>query len=108
MMIFLFLLTMTLCLSKLTIHSLSHNFPIGIIVKWRLGNISACFSWLDKCFSGIWTWCVDAIVDELGIFTSIGFSDGSLVWTIVVRASRYFPVHPELAIGSFLWGCGGD
>ena len=25
---------------------------------------------------------MDAIVDELGIFTLIGFSDGSLVWTI--------------------------
>ena len=51
---------------------------------------------------------VDSIVDELGGFTLIGFSDGSLVWTIVVRASTYCPVHPELDIGSFLWGCGGD
>ena len=48
-------------------------------------NIYACFSWLDKCFSGIWAFCVDAIVDELRSFTLIGFSDGSLVWTIVVR-----------------------
>ena len=31
---------------------------------------------------------MDAIVDELGSFTLIGFSAGSLVWTIVVRASR--------------------
>ena len=31
---------------------------------------------------------MDAIVDELGSFTLIGFSDGSLVCTIVVRASR--------------------
>ena len=31
---------------------------------------------------------MDAIVDELGSFTLIGFSDGSLVYTIVVRASR--------------------
>ena len=31
---------------------------------------------------------MDAIVDELGSFKLIGFSDGSLVWTIVVRASR--------------------
>ena len=73
-----------------------------------MGNISACFDWLDIFLSGIWAWCVDAIVDELGIFTSIGFSDGSLVWTIVVRASSYCPVHPESAIGSFMWRCGGD
>ena len=46
-------------------------------------------------------------MDELGGFTLIGFSDGSLVWNIVVRASRSCPVHPELAIGSFVWGCGG-
>ena len=51
---------------------------------------------------------MDAIVDELGSFTLIGFSDGSLVWTIVFRASRYCPVHPELAIGSFVCGCGMD
>ena len=30
---------------------------------------------------------MDDILDELGIFTLIGFSDGSLVWNIVVRAS---------------------
>ena len=53
-----------------------------------MGKISACFAWIDNCFNGIWAWCVDAIVDELGIFTLIGFSDGSLVWTMVVRASR--------------------
>ena len=53
-----------------------------------MGNISACFAWLDNFFCGIWAWCVDAIVDESGSFTLIGFSDGSLVWTIVVRASR--------------------
>ena len=53
-------------------------------------------------------WCVDSIVDELGSFTLIGFSDGSLVWTIVVKASRYCLVHPELAIGLFVWGYGGD
>ena len=57
-------------------------------LEWRLGNISACFDWLDNVFSGIWDWCVDGIVDELGSFKLIGFSDGSLVWTIVVRASR--------------------
>ena len=88
MMISLFLLTMNLCLSKVTIHSSSHNFPIEMRLEWRLGKISACFAWLDNFFSGIWAWCVDAIVDELGSFTLIGFSDGSLVWTIVVRASR--------------------
>ena len=78
---------MNLCLSKVTIHSLSHNYPIVMRLEWRLGNISACFAWLDNCFSGIWVWCVDYIVDELGSFTLIGFSDGSLVWTIVVRPS---------------------
>ena len=88
MMISLFLLTMTLFLSKVTIHSLSNNCPIEMRLDWRLGKISACFAWLDNYFSGIWAWCVDAIVDELGSFTLIGFSDGSLVWTIVVRASR--------------------
>ena len=51
---------------------------------------------------------MDAIVDELGSFTFIGFSDGSLVWTIVVRESSKCPVHPESAIGSFVCGCGGD
>ena len=88
MMISLCLLTMTLCLSKVNIHSSSHNCPIEIRLEWRLGNISACFAWLDKKFSGIWAWYVDAIVDELGSFTLIGISGGSLVWTIVVRASR--------------------
>ena len=88
MMISLFLLTMTLFLSKVTIHSLSNNCPIEMRLDWRLGKISAGFAWLDNYFSGIWAWCVDAIVDELGSFKLIGFSDGSLVWTIVVRASR--------------------
>ena len=87
-MISLFLLTTILCLSKVTIHSSSNNFPIEMRLDWRLGKITACFAWLDNIFSGIWAWCVDAIVDELGSFTLIGFSDGSLVWTIVVRASR--------------------
>ena len=64
---------MNLCLSKVTIHSLSHNCPIEMKLEWRLGNISACFAWLDNCFSGIWACCVDAILDELGSFTSIGF-----------------------------------
>ena len=88
MMISLFLIIMTLCLSKVTIHLLPHNFPIEMRLEWRLGNISACFAWLDRIFSGIWDWCVDAIVDELGSFILIGFSDGSLVWNIVVRSSR--------------------
>ena len=48
----------------------------------------ACFAWLDNFFCEIWAWCVDAIVDELGSFTFIGFSDGSLVRTIFVKASR--------------------
>ena len=51
-----------------------------------MGNISAGFAWLDKIFSWIWAWFVDAIVDELGSFALIGFYDGSLVWTIIVRA----------------------
>ena len=88
MMISLFLLTMTLCLSKVTIHSSSHNCPIEMRLEERLGKSSACFDRLDNVFSGIWDWCLDAIVDELGSFTLIGFSDGSLLWTIVVRASR--------------------
>ena len=63
---------MTLCLSKVTIHSSSHNFPIKMRLEWRFGIISACFACFDKCFSGIWAWCVDAIVDELESFTFIG------------------------------------
>ena len=88
MMISLFLLTMNFCLSKVTIQSSSYNCPIEMRLEWRLGNIPACFAWLDNFFYGIWDWCVDAIVDELGSFIFIGFSDGSLVWTIVVRESR--------------------
>ena len=88
MMISLFLPTINLCLSKVTIHSLSHNCPIDMRLEWRLVNIYACFAWIDNFFSWIWAWCVDAIVDDLGSFTLIGFYDGSLVWTIVVRASR--------------------
>ena len=53
----------------------------------EVGGISACFAWIDNIFSGIWACCVDTIVDELGIFTLIGFYYGSLVWNIVVRAS---------------------
>ena len=66
----------------------SHNCTIDMRLEWRLGKISEYFAWLDNFFSGIWAWCVDAIVDELGSFTLIGFSGGSLVWNIVVRASR--------------------
>ena len=78
MMISFFLLTMNFFLSKVTIHSSSHNFPIEMILEWSLGKISACFAWLDN-FCGIWAWCVDASVDDLESFTLIGFSDGSLV-----------------------------
>ena len=67
---------------------MSHNCPIEMILEWSLGKIYASFAWLDNCFSGIWSWCVDANVGELGSFTLIGFSDVSLVWTIVVRSSR--------------------
>ena len=55
-------------------------------LEWRLGKISARFAWIDKLCNGIWDCCVDAVVDELGGFTLIGFSYGSCVWTIVVRA----------------------
>ena len=51
---------------------------------------------------------MDNIVDKLGSFTLIGFSDGFLVWTIVIRASRWCPVNPESDIESFACGCGGD
>ena len=57
-------------------------------LEWKLGKISACFAWLDNFFSEIWAWCVDAIVDDLGSFTLIRFSDGSLVWNIVVLEYR--------------------
>ena len=88
MMIYLFLPTMIFCLSKVTIHSSSHNFPIEVRLEWKLGKISTCFAWIDEFCSGICAWCVDSIVDELGSFTLIGFSDGSLLWNIFVRAFR--------------------
>ena len=83
-----FLRTMNLCLSKVNIHSLSHNFPIEMRLEWRLQKTSACFACLDKIIIGIYAWCMDGIADELVSFTLIEFSDGSLLWTIVVRASR--------------------
>ena len=88
MMISLFLPTMFFFLSKVTIYSSSHNCLIEMRLEWRLGNIPACFAWIDNVFSGIWAWCMDVIADELGSFTLIGFYDCSLVWTIVVRESR--------------------
>ena len=88
MVISLFLLTMNLCLSKVTIHSSSHNCPIEMRLEGRLGNISTRFDWLDKFCSGLWSWCVDSILDELGSIILIEFSDGSLVLNTVVRASR--------------------
>ena len=69
-------------------HSSSHNCTIEMILEWMIRKISACFIWLENVFSGIWAWCVDSIVDELGNFTFIGFSDGSLVWNIVFREYR--------------------
>ena len=72
---------------RIKLASLSYNCPNEMRLEWRLGDISACFSWIDNCFSEIWAWCVDAIADELGSFTLVGFSNGSHVWTIVVRAS---------------------
>ena len=59
-----------------------------MIMEWRLGNISAYFAWINKLYSGVWDWCVDAIVDELESFTLIGFSDGYLVRNI-------FSGHPD-------------
>ena len=58
MMIFLFLLTMTFCLSKVTIHLSSHNCPIEMRLEWMLGKISACFAWLDNFLvgSGLGVW----------------------------------------------------
>ena len=79
---------MSFCLYKVTINSSSHNFPIEMRLEWRLRKISECFAWLDNVFSGIWAWCVDDIVDELEIFLLLVFSDGSLVWTIILRESR--------------------
>ena len=54
----------------------------------RLRNISPCFALFDNVLSGIWVWCVDAIVYELGSFKLIVFSDGSLVLNIVVGGFR--------------------
>ena len=52
------LLTITLFLSKVTMHSLSHSFPIDMRLEWSLGNISACFDWLAnfEVESGIGEW----------------------------------------------------
>ena len=79
---------MTLCLSNVTMPSSLNNYPIEMRLECRLGKIYACFDCLDKLCSGIWAWCVDAIVDKLGILTLIEFYDGSLICTIVVRESR--------------------
>ena len=68
-------------------NSSSNNFPIEMRLEWRLMHISAYFAWLDKFFSDIWDWCVNAVVYELGSFKLIRFSDDYLVSTIVVRAS---------------------
>ena len=56
MIISLFLLTLNFCLSKVTMHSSSHNCSIDMRLQWRLGNISAFFYWIDKFFSGVWDW----------------------------------------------------
>ena len=73
-----------------------------------MGKTSACFSWLDKFYSGILAWCLYDIVYAFGSLTLIGFYYGSLVWTIFVRESIYCHVNPESDIGSFACGCGGD
>ena len=67
------LITMNLCLSKVNIHSSSYNCPIEMRLEWRLGDISSCFSWLHKLWSGIWDWWVDATIYELGTLTFIEF-----------------------------------
>ena len=69
-------------------HSSSHNVPNGVILEWRLGNISECFAGLDKFCSEIWAYCMNTIMYELGSFALVGFSDGSLVWTIFFREYR--------------------
>ena len=88
MILSLFLLIMTLLLSKVTIHSLSHNYPIDMRLEWRLGEFYACLAWLDNFCCGMWYLCVETIVADSGSFTLIGFSDGSLVCTIFFRASK--------------------
>ena len=50
---------------------------------------------------------MDAILNELGSVTLIEFSDGSLVLTMVVRESRYCPVHPKSIIGYLVCVLGG-
>ena len=52
----LFFLAINLCFSNVTMHSLSHNCPIYMILKWEAGKISACFDCLDRFSSGIWDW----------------------------------------------------
>ena len=76
-------------------------------LEWRLGNISACSTWIDELWSGFWDWWVDSIVDELGSFTLIGFSDVSLVFMVFVREYIYSPVYPDSAIVYFVCGFGG-
>ena len=44
---------------------------------------------------------MDDIVDELGSFTLMVVSGGSMVLTMAVRASRQCPVYPESINGSF-------
>ena len=61
----------------------------------EVGKYFACFSWPDIVFSGILDLCVGAIVDELGSFTFIGFSGGSLVWTIVVPHMQVLAAYPQ-------------
>ena len=46
-------------------------------------------------------------MEELGSFTLIGFFDGALVLTMVVRESRFCPVHPYSTIELFACGFGG-
>ena len=49
---------MNLCLSKVTIHSLSHNCPIETRLERRLGKIYPCPASLDNVLvgSGIGVW----------------------------------------------------
>ena len=70
-------------------------------------TISAYFACLDKVWSVIWYRWVDSIVDELGSFTLIGFSDVSLVFMVFVREYIYSPVYPDSAIVYFVCGFGG-
>ena len=81
-------LTMTLCLSNVTMNSSPQKISIEMILEWRVGNIFAYFACIENLWNEIWAWWVDAIVDKLGSFTLNRVFEGSLVLPIVVNAFR--------------------